>query len=248
MTSLRHLPRSRHVYHLASSQARKGFTLVEVLVVVAIIATLGLLSMLGVKAIRQKAQAATASSSLRQNAVAIQSFVADKGRYPEAWDFRGGSGGGAWSWQLRDQLGYQSEESWPASSLLHPRHGSKGLDDVSGWDRENLHHFAASAVLFQDVNDTKSFTRATKVSNPSTLIMLGDAPLKRPGDPGSGCHAAWWELRETAVSGNPNGKINPAILNRQIDFWMNGKAHFLFVDGHVETLSADELRRKNFQL
>ncbi len=229
-------------------RSSRGFTLTELLVVIAIIGVLGVLSVYGIRAIRQNAHAANATSYLRQNAAAVQGFVADKGRYPEAWDFRGGSGGGAWSWQIRDYLGYHSDKSWPAESLLHPRHGTKGLDEVTGWDRENLHHFAASAVLFQDVNDTKTFVRSVKVNNPSSTIMLGDAPLKRRSLPASGCNAAWWSLREGAVSGTPNSPIQQSIVTDSVEFWLNGKAHFLFADGHVEVLAPNEVLRKHFQL
>lgn len=228
--------------------ARRGFTLTELLVTIVIIATLATLSVLGVGTIRRNAHAATAVASLRQNAVAIQGYVAEKGRYPEAWDFRGGSGGGSWSWQIRDYLNYQSVESWPASQLLHPRHGTKGLDKIKGWDRERLHHFSASAVVFQDVNDTKGFTRAVNVANPASTILLGDAPLIRAKEPSSGCDAGWWSLRDNAVKGNPGSPVDRAALGSSVEFWFNGKAHFLFVDGHVEVLEPGQVLRKHFQL
>jgi prepilin-type N-terminal cleavage/methylation domain-containing protein/prepilin-type processing-associated H-X9-DG protein len=227
---------------------KRGFTLTELLVTIAMIATLVTLSVMGVSAIRRNAHAATAASSLRQNAVAVQGYVADKGRFPEAWDFRGGSGGGSWSWQIRDYLDYQSVDSWPASPLLHPRHGTKGLDKIKGWDRERLHHFSASAVVFQDVNDTKGFNRSVNVTNPGTTVMLGDAPLIRPKEPSSGCDAGWWSLRENAVKGNPASPVDRAALNNSVEFWINGKAHFLFVDGHVEVLAPEQVLRKHFQL
>ncbi|MGL4400250.1 MAG: type II secretion system protein [Luteolibacter sp.] len=227
---------------------RRGFTLTELLVTIVIIVTLAALSVVGVSSIRRNANAATAAASLRENAVAIQGYVADKGRYPEAWDFRGGSGGGSWSWQIRDYFNYQSTESWPVSPLLHPRHGTKGLDKIKGWDRERLHHFSASAVVFQDVNDTKSFNRSTNVTNPVTTMMLGDAPLIRANEPSSGCDAGWWSLRENAVKGNPSSPVDRAALNSSVDFWINGKAHFLFVDGHVEVLAPEQVLRKHFQL
>lgn len=231
-----------------STTHRPGFTLVETLVAIVIIAVLAVISSMGFRSMRQSAHAATAVSSLRQNAVAIQSFVAEKGRFPEAWDFRGTSGGGSWSWQIRDHLGYQNVDTWPAAPLLHPRHGEKGIDAISGWDRERLHHFSASAVVFQDVNDTKGFTRASQVQDPASTIMLGDAPLIRPDEPASGCNAGFWDLRGSAIKGSPNSPVGQAALRSSVDFWMNGKAHFLFVDGHVEPLDPQSVLRKHFQL
>jgi prepilin-type N-terminal cleavage/methylation domain-containing protein/prepilin-type processing-associated H-X9-DG protein len=235
-------------YESARGLIQRGFTLTELLVTIAIIAAVVTLSVIGLSAIRRGAHAATAAASLRQNAVAIQGYVADKGRYPEAWDFRGGSGGGSWSWQIRDYLNYQSVDSWPASPLLHPRHGTKGLDKIKGWDRERLHHFSASAVVFQDVNDTKGFTRSVNMTNPATTIMLGDAPLIRPKEPTSGCDAGWWSLRDNAVKGNPSSPVDRVALNNSVEFWIKGKAHFLFADGHVEVLAPEQVLREHFQL
>jgi prepilin-type N-terminal cleavage/methylation domain-containing protein/prepilin-type processing-associated H-X9-DG protein len=231
-----------------ASRANAGFTLIEVLVTITIIVALAVAAVVGFRSMRQSAHAATAAASLRQNAVAIQSFVAEKGRYPEAWDFRGGSGGGSWSWQIREHLGYQSVESWPADPLLHPRHGDRGIDALKGWDRERLHHFSASAVLFQDVNDSKSFVRSATVNNPAMIIMLGDAPLIRAGQPASGCNAGYWSLRDNAVKGNPNSPVDQAALKASVEFWAKGKAQFLFADGHVESLGPQQVLRKHFQI
>jgi prepilin-type N-terminal cleavage/methylation domain-containing protein len=60
----------------------RGFTLVELLVVIVIIAALAGISFTAFRSIRAKSNEATASSNMRQIGVAIQTFVADKGRYP----------------------------------------------------------------------------------------------------------------------------------------------------------------------
>lgn len=232
---------------------KRGFTLTELLVTITIILVLAVLSVVGIRSIRQSAWAATSTSNLRQNATAIHGYLADKGRYPEAWDFGGGSGGGSWSWQIRDYLGYQDARSWPADSVLHPRHGKMRIFEKSDTARQNIHHFAASAIVLQDVDETnpagtKTYTRATQVGNPSSVIMLGDAPLKKARDASSGSHAAWWSFRFGAVSGSPNDPVEQKAVSSSVEFWMKGKAHFLFVDGHVEALAPKEVLRKHFQL
>lgn len=236
-----------------SGRPPRGFTLTELLVTITIILVLAVLSVIGIRSIRQSAWAATSSSNLRQNATAIHGYLADKGRYPEAWDFGGGSGGGSWSWQIRDYLGYQDARSWPAESVLHPRHGKKGIFEKPDSTRQNIHHFAASAIVLQDVDEsnptgTKTYIRASQVGNPSSVIMLGDAPLKQAGDAASGCHAAWWSLRFGAITGRPNDPVDQTAVKNSVEFWMKDKAHFLFVDGHVEALAPKEVLRKHFQL
>jgi prepilin-type N-terminal cleavage/methylation domain-containing protein/prepilin-type processing-associated H-X9-DG protein len=230
-----------------------GFTLTEMLVSITIIVVLAMLSMMSIRAIRAKAWAATGAANLRQNAVAIQGYLADQGHYPECWDFGGGKGGGSWSWQIRDYLGFSNEKTWPAQAILHPRHGRRGIDELRGAARQNIHHFAASAIVLQDVdeskpNQNKTHIRAGQVLDPSSTIMLGDSLLKKPLDAASGCHAAWWSLRFAAIKGDPNEPVDRDALLKSVDFWMNGKAHFLFVDGHVEALTPKEVMKKHFQL
>ena len=231
----------------------RGFTLTELLVTITIILVLAVFSVFGFRSMRQSAWAANSSSNMRQSAAAIHGYLADKGHYPETWDFGGGSGGGSWSWQIRDYLGHEDASSWPAESILHPRHGVKGILEKPDSARQNIHHYAGSAIVMQDVdesnpNSTKTYVRASQVGNPSSVIMLGDAPLKQVNDPSSGCHAAWWSFRFAAVSGRPNDPVDQATVNKSVEFWMNGKAHFLFVDGHVEALTSKEVLRKHFQL
>jgi prepilin-type N-terminal cleavage/methylation domain-containing protein/prepilin-type processing-associated H-X9-DG protein len=242
-----------HLYPTDPARSTRGFTLTELLVSIVIIVVLALLSFVGIRSFREKAWAANSSSNLRQNGVAINSYLSDEGHYPEAWDFGGGSGGGSWSWQIRSHLGYQNDKTWPVEAILHPRHGRKGIDALSGADRENLHHYAASAIILQDVdesqsNSTKTYIRAAQVSDPSSIIMLGDVPLKKPLQPAGGAHAAWWSLRFAAVKGSPNDPVDQSALLKSVDFWINGKAQFLFADGHVETLAPKEVKKKHFQL
>lgn len=235
---------------------RRGFTLTELLVVVVILVVLAALAFLTIGSFRKQAWAAESAASLRQCAAAVHSYLADQGRYPECYDFANtgaGSGGGAWTWQIRDHLGYSSPEQWPAPSVLHPRHGKKGLDRVPAAARNDLHHFAASAIVLQDVdennpNSGKRYIRPSQISDPTRIIMLGDAPLKSAGVPASGCHAGWWSLRFAAVQGAPEQSVSESVLRKDMEFWLRGKAQFVFVDGHVEVLSPSEIKKRHFQL
>jgi len=59
-----------------------GFSLVELLVVIAIIAVLGALTTVGVRGMMARAHESTCAGNMRQLGVALSSFVAEKGGYP----------------------------------------------------------------------------------------------------------------------------------------------------------------------
>ncbi len=67
-------------------QRPRGFTLVELLVVITIVVALAAIGFTSFRSIRQSANASTSSSNMRQLGVAIQTYVADKGRYPSKLD------------------------------------------------------------------------------------------------------------------------------------------------------------------
>ena len=64
------------------AKRNSAFTLVELLVVVVIIVALAAISFTTFKSIRARSNEATSSSNMRQIGIAIQTYVADKGRYP----------------------------------------------------------------------------------------------------------------------------------------------------------------------
>lgn len=234
----------------ARRQDARGFTLVELLVVVTIIIVLAAISVVSIRAARTSAWAGISTSNLRQCAVAIQGYAGDKGHFPECFDF---AGGGPWSWQIRDYLGYTTLRNWPVDPVLHPRHGKTGMDRIPNSARPDIHHFTASAIAMRDVDESNpsnssSYTRPSVIRSPETLILIGDAPLKNAArSPASGSHAAWWSLRFGVVEGNPEDVIAESVVRRSMDFWYRGRAHFLFADGHVEALAPTGIKKRHFQ-
>ena len=65
-----------------SNRRTAGFTLVELLVVITIIIVLAAVSFTGFRAMRKSANASTSASNMRQLGVALQTYVAEKGRFP----------------------------------------------------------------------------------------------------------------------------------------------------------------------
>ncbi|TAG09302.1 MAG: prepilin-type N-terminal cleavage/methylation domain-containing protein [Verrucomicrobia bacterium] len=65
-------------------QPRKGFTLVELLVVITIIAVLAGLTTVGVTRFKEKTNETTSMSNMRQLGAALATYTVEKGRYPSS--------------------------------------------------------------------------------------------------------------------------------------------------------------------
>ena len=238
-----------------------GFTLVELLVCMVIIAVLSAAALAGFNMAKQKSMSVTSSKNLKQCVTAIQQFAAEEHHFPEGEDQDGSSGGGAWAWQIRDYIGDSSIDTWPSEVVLNPRHGPAekiGIFQRPEDERKKLVHYAVSLVVCPEVsgqdqpatgnNRKMQGVRQTDVTNPSTTILMGDAPLKQPEDPASGCSPYWPSLRAETMEGNPEQAVDENMLKKDVDFWLGERAQFAFVDGSIRSLKAEEVTRRNFQL
>ena len=91
-----------------------GFTLVELLVVITIVIVLAAVSFTGFRAMRQSAHGTTSASNMRQLGVAIQTYVAEKNRYPSTGDINGDEFQVAWDRIMMPYLGNPDFDFKPA--------------------------------------------------------------------------------------------------------------------------------------
>ena len=64
------------------AQKQKGFTIVELLIVIVVIAILAAITIVAFNGVQQRAQASTIQNDLRNIATKLKLFQADNGRYP----------------------------------------------------------------------------------------------------------------------------------------------------------------------
>lgn len=95
------------------SEPRHGFTLAEVLIVLAIIAILVLLLFSQAKRMIEKGQSATCMSNLRQLGVAVQLFAGDENRGFLPW---AGDSSGPWEKKIQPYLG-TNYKTWGRSKI-----------------------------------------------------------------------------------------------------------------------------------
>lgn len=201
---------------------RRGFTLVELLVVIAVIATLIGLLLPAVQRARGSARAVACKNQLRQIGLAVHQFCdLHNGDFPE-WSHAGE--GRSWLMTLADHL-----EHVDAIRIC--------ADDPRGAER--LAEGATSYVLSdylsaENVPDAARNLRQVP-STSKTLAVFEGADAREPNPLYDHAHASqWfsafnlqWELVSLAVH-------EDLQLNRHHE-----TSHYLYVDGHVESLGSD---------
>lgn len=222
------------------SWKKPGFTLVELLVVVAIIGILASLLIPGVNKMVAKARGVRCANNLQQIAAAVFSYAADNNGYiPSAQNTKGVENIlGNWFDDLTPYLGVDIKGD-TASDLVEmrgiivPRISCPTFrakyqnkpDFSSIWAG-----YGMNLRLKNSVNDSTS-TQATRqklaaLPNPSRTILVGE---------GSGLN----------LDIHPSYQFTPDVA--KLEGWKlggtpdrhNGTSNYLFVDGHIETLDAD---------
>jgi prepilin-type N-terminal cleavage/methylation domain-containing protein len=129
--------------------SRTGFTLVELLVVVAIIAILMALLLPALHMAREKAREAKCIGNLKQSGLALTQWYNNADRYPE-WDIPSMAPGG--------ELG-----SWPEMlAMLEPAFDAQNVEDNRGW------------LKGRGLNLADHFTKV--VDNMEVFMCPGDNP------------------------------------------------------------------------
>ncbi|MEK7676469.1 MAG: type II secretion system protein [Verrucomicrobiota bacterium] len=214
-----------------------GFTLLELLVVIALIGILASLLVPAVAAAKRRTRTTHCANNLRQLGIALQLYVDDERFFPLATS---GDGLGNWQRTLRPasgqkvfhcpQLAQSSEEFMalfkPPSEQIFPHYGYNYL----GAARRNPPPF--NLGLGGDFRPAdRRFLPApeNRVVAPSEMIAIGDSPAfiyvnldQPPPDPGDVLYLAF-----------PH--IVPQFNYPGVGNWHNDSANIVFCDGHTES-------------
>lgn len=208
----------------------KGFTLVEVLVVITIIVVLAALSMIGVGKVRSAARGATCTSNLRQIGAAMIAYTTDNsGELPPLED-RTGKGDnlkGIWPQIIADG-GYLPRVTNSKGKLTCGA-GVWACPECTVVQTNYQGYGGAEGTVMKVKKESAPLSRSLRLAEipkPERTWLVGDA-VTTPKDLKSGWYAIW---------GNPAswGGKSPGARH-------GGKVNVCMVDGHVESLTIKDI-------
>lgn len=215
--------------------ASRGFSLIELIVVVAIIAVLASLLLSGIKTVRYSARQMVCGSNLRQIGMGFTAYATDyEQRMPYVWYAPattwgsaitdqmddGGKGLGVWKCPENTFQGYRCSES--ALGEKYTSYSCNGLDEVFG-----------SGYVY---GNRYMHTLVSRMAHPSALVAVFESFWYRSQVNNSGLLS----LPYSIMSGMPY------VRYRHL-----GKANVLFADGRVEArakVAADSTTLSNSRM
>lgn len=244
---------------------RHGFTLVELLVVIAVIGILSSLLLPGLSQARQRAGSAGCKNNLRQWGLALNMYTSDYDVYPP-YSMTDSKPELLQSWHKR------LEKYAGASIDVCPAYARRsGLTDDShcsyGYNRSGVSRWGAKKQIGLGGDSTPGtrpimpenlrLIRENEVLHPSDMIAVGDAILStefndRPGwrgllgwsDLSPIHHSSIW--KEIGLPHRDHAEIDSDL--RVMKARHGGRWNVVFCDGHVEDLTIERLfdvRREN---
>jgi len=208
---------------------KRGFTLVEMLIVIAVIGTLIALLLPAIQTARQTAFKASCSSRMRQVGLAMLMFCdANQGRFPQ--NAHAGAGK-SWIFTLAPYL-----ESLDAVRICP-------LDPNAQARLQNKQTSYVISGYITSSSRPESVREYRKLKAPSRTITVCEGSNQRSVSNLGAEHTHPWNWF-SAANISAGTVWTEALKEIQPDQHMGDSANFLFADAHVETISAFDIRQR----
>ncbi|BCX49834.1 hypothetical protein HAHE_37420 [Haloferula helveola] len=253
-------------------QTRRGFTLIELMVVIVIVAALVAISfVVGKRAIRASRTAAELSN-LRQAALAVSAYSTDIGYFPAGYNWTSGK---SWATATLEYTLGEGGGSIQGDTFRSPVLNVK-VDPGADW---TVTHFGGNPYVFADSGPPDRNTgeaapkwRVTqnRLMRPAEQFLLCSMPPAGEDAQYKSAHAIAWAMRNMAGGGFPadgtvpksnrnlaqkplklpDGLADEQQYNDLPDFFRfgDGKGMFVFADGHVERMAPGDLKQKHLAI
>jgi prepilin-type N-terminal cleavage/methylation domain-containing protein/prepilin-type processing-associated H-X9-DG protein len=230
----------------------RGFTLIEILVVVAILAVLAAIAFPVLGNMRKRANTAEGTNNLRQIGVAMTTYHSEHGLYPGA-HYKDPDTEKRTNWRaaLADYLD-ENQRGWDAEIFSCPNVEEKW---TGGWGGKYPPSYSCNPALI--TSSSLEGERAVNVPRPAETVLVMDASTMNNGAADGNLYG---------ISGSPNfatrspeqaitissygssPRATPRFRQGNGTTDKPGTANTLFVDGHVQQVPYGELKYKNFRI